>query len=385
LAVILEVNGLIRIPLRQRQLPKKIRPHTHDHESRGQAVISLTDYSNFQYDGSISLGTPAQNFKMLFDTGSSDLWVMNSVSTCTSCNHSYPYTKYDHSKSSTYQANNTIFKDHYGKGNATGYLSSDILTLAGLKVRVTFGEAVQVDSPGISDGIFGLAYRSLSQEGVLPPFSVLWQEGVLDEYLFSIYLQRTTTAYGELLLGGINANHYRGSIYYTPIVDEAWYVIEMSGGAEVNGQYYYGATRAIIDSGTSFLVGPPTDIANIAASLGASYSTYYGVYVVSCTASLSDVYFSLGSGSDYKLCGVSASSYRYQYQDICYLGMEGGNVQDQYGNPMWILGDVFMREWYTIFDVGNSRMGFALVSSSNRFAKLSSAFCLVLMYMLFLA
>ncbi len=45
-------------------------------------------------------------------------------------------------------------------------------------------------------------------------------------------------------------------------------------------------------------------------------------------------------------------------KDVCTLGLTGLDVDD---NPMWILGDVFLGKFYTIFDLGNKRLGFGRI------------------------
>ena len=77
--------------------------------------------------GIISIGTPAQDFYIDFDTGSSDLWIPSSSCT-TTCSG---FDTYSHSASSTYIANGKTFSITYGDGSyAKGYFSIDTVTVS---------------------------------------------------------------------------------------------------------------------------------------------------------------------------------------------------------------------------------------------------------------
>jgi len=354
----LEVSGFHRIPLHRR-----LRSRSHRRLGTS-ATVSLINNADVEYYGDIEIGTPAQTLPVLFDTGSSDFWMMSKECTKGCGTHG----TYDHTKSTTYVANGTTFADYYGLGNATGFLSSDILNIGGLQTRVTFGEATAVGDPGSSDGILGLAYRSISAQHVLPPFFVFEQQGLLAENLFCFYLQSDSLQDGELTLGGIDTSKYSGSIAYTPIINEEYYLVGLTE-ITINNQKFTQATSAIVDSGTSFLVGPSTDVGNIATAAGATYNSQNGVYEVSCSATTPSITFTLGSSATSTSFTVSSSSWVINQGGTCYLALSASDIDSpaSSGGLMWILGDAFMRDWYTIFDVGTTQLGFApAVTSSSQ-------------------
>lgn len=327
----------------------------------GSGRIDLYNFEDAQYYGQIEIGSDQQQFLTLFDTGSSNLWVPGS-----SCSNCGAHNKYDSDKSSTYQANGTEFSIRYGTGSLKGYLSSDIVYCGNLSARVTFGEAT--DEPGLTfkeakfDGIFGLAFRSISEDNVDPPFYVFEQAGILDQDLFTFYLQSDSNRDGELLIGDIDDSHYTGNLFYTPLIHETYYMISLAS-ATMSGNSITTVQKAILDSGTSLLVGPTTDVAAVASSVGATEVTT-GEYEIDCSVTLPDLVFTLGSGDSTQSFTVSGDVWKIKVCEFevicsCLLGMAGMDIPAEDGGPLWILGDVFIREYFTVFDVGNLQLGFA--------------------------
>lgn len=108
-----------------------------DREAGGTGSVALKDYSNAQYYGTVGLGKPAQDFDVIFDTGSSNLWVASAQCDASCGTHS----RYDSAASSSYAANGTLFEVVYGSGACTGFLSNDTLTWGGLALGgQTFAE-----------------------------------------------------------------------------------------------------------------------------------------------------------------------------------------------------------------------------------------------------
>eukprot|EP00731_Ephydatia_muelleri_P005800 Em0003g48a len=329
----------------------------------GDSPEPLTNYLDAQYYGTIGIGTPPQPFTVVFDTGSSNLWIPSSkcsfIDIACRLHH-----RYDSSKSSTYQANGTAFAIQYGTGAVSGFLSQDVVTVAGIAVQnQVFGEATK--QPGITfiaakfDGILGMAYPSIAVDGVTPVFFNMVQQQLVDKPAFGFYLDRNVqnATGGELFLGGADPKYYEGNLTMVHVTNKTYWMFHMDGVA-VNGvtssAYCGGGCPAIADTGTSLIAGPSAQVDALNAQLGATKGATG--YTFDCTkiASLPSVGFTL-NGNVYELTGTD---YVLQVQGECLSGFMGIDLPPQLGT-MWILGDVFIGIYYTEFDIGKDAVGFA--------------------------
>jgi len=330
----------------------------------------INNYMDSQYFGEISIGTPPQKFTVVFDTGSSNLWVPSKHCKITNI-ACLMHNKYNDKASSTFVKNGTTFAIQYGSGSLSGYLSQDTVSVAGLAVKnLLFAEAIK--EPGITfimakfDGILGLGYPRIAVDGVTPWFNALVEQKIVDEPVFSFYLTREIGTDGELFIGGVNKDRFKGEIQYFPVTRQAYWQIEMDAiniedklSSNIKVGVCKGGCAAIVDSGTSLIAGPKADIAEINKAIGA-LPFINGEYLIDCKklAEMPNVDFILG-GKSFTLKPEQYTLIMSQdNKKQCISAFMGLDIPPPAG-PLWILGDAFMGWYYTVFDFGNNRVGFA--------------------------
>ncbi|XP_058931662.1 gastricsin [Kogia breviceps] len=345
-----------------------LRTHKYDPAQKYRfndlSVVSETmDYMDAAYFGEISIGTPPQNFLVLFDTGSSNLWVPSVYCQSQACTS---HSRFNPRLSSTYSTNGQTFSLQYGSGSLAGFFGYDTLTVQGIKVpNQEFG--LSENEPGTNflyakfDGIMGMAYPDLSMGGATTALQGMLQEGALTSPVFSFYLGRQQGFHdgGAVIFGGVDSSLYTGQISWAPVTHELYWQIgieEFLIGDQATGWCSQGC-QAIVDTGTSLLTVPQQFMGSLLQATGAQEDEY-GQLLVDCNniQSLPTLTFTI-NGVQFPL---SPASYILNNDGrSCMVGVEPTYLPSQNGQPLWILGDVFLRSYYSVYDMGNNRVGFA--------------------------
>lgn len=325
----------------------------------GNHPVPITNFMNAQYFSEITLGTPPQTFKVVLDTGSSNLWVPSSECGSIAC---YLHAKYDSSESSSFKKNGSSFDIRYGSGSVSGYISQDVLTIGDLKIKdQDFGEATS--EPGLAfafgrfDGILGLGYDTISVNGVVPPFYNMINQKLIDEPVFAFYLGDANEEGddSEVVFGGINKDRYEGKITTIPLRRKAYWEVDLDSVSYGKDVADLEGTGVILDTGTSLIALPSQLAEMLNAEIGAKKG-FNGQYSIECSKrdSLKDVTFGL-SGYNFT---IGPYDYILEVSGSCVSSFFGMDFPEPVG-PLAILGDSFLRRWYSIYDHGAGTVGLA--------------------------
>jgi len=360
----------VDIETQMRQLGQKylgVRPDSHaEAVFQGTSIdtesghpVPITNFMNAQYFSEIDIGTPPQTFKVILDTGSSNLWVPSQQCGSIAC---YLHTKYDSSASSTYKANGTKFEIRYGSGSMQGFVSQDTVTIGDIAIKgQDFAEATS--EPGLAfafgrfDGILGMGFDRISVNGIVPPFYQMVNQKLIDEPVFAFYLADNSkdSDASEVVFGGVDEKHYTGKLTTIPLRRKAYWEVDLDAISFGDETAELDNTGVILDTGTSLIALPTTLAELLNKEIGAKKS-YNGQYTVDCSkrGNLPDVTFTL-SGNKF---AISSADYILEVSGNCISTFMGMDFPAPVG-PLAILGDVFLRRWYSVYDLGKGTVSLA--------------------------
>ncbi|CAH0486748.1 unnamed protein product [Peronospora farinosa] len=333
---------------------------------------TLQNFGNVQYIGSVGFGHPPQYLDMIFDTGSSDTWIPGINCTSYGSHH-----QFDIQKSTTCRDTDEKFYDVYGSGSVSGTVVVDSVSISGYTVNsarfgVTDDESEMLqDFP--ADGIFGMGFEGLAHISRPTVFAALAGQNADLENMFAFFLTHEAYLTGsELHIGGYDLSVVgpNASFHYTPVVKLPEFDSFMYWTIKVNNFFILPQS---IDVDESNGRRSKTDVtANICAPF--CYAIIdTGTSLISVPASqFNEVVTKITRGLNCD--GIDCDSVSVEDFPVLHFGMEPDNVfllqpQDyvlcskwsqcklQFQSTTdrwWILGDVFIKTYYTLFDAERS-------------------------------
>ena len=317
-------------------------------------TVPIINVEDSQHLVEISLGTPPQRVEMLLDTGSNTVWVPSTYCVSVGCKH---HTKFNHSASATFRAEEVEFEVDYRSGIIVGELAYDSvhvgsLTLQELPLGLVFKEIGDAFGALPFSGILGLGFGTPDYPSL---FDRIVTSGKLKENLAGIYLSPSPDQRGELTFGEVKVNRVDGPVVYANLIGSTFWDIEIdefliddrATSLCDSLRSRRGKCVAAIDTGTVLLAGPSSFISELKTRIPVSPSC-------DGTESLPTI----GILIDGVSLELSPEDYVIYEGGRCKLAAMEMDVGPPRG-PLFVIGTTFLRRYYTVLDRDGKRVGFA--------------------------
>jgi hypothetical protein len=315
--------------------------------------------------GTIGVGTPPQPMSVLFDTGSRLFWVRSSRCTSLEC---IDKQTYDSQKSTTFvplsvpESNRTI---RYADGTTISCTThSDQLSLGSYVVEnQNFCEATEIRTDVAStDGVIGLGPPKSISSGA-DVFVNIINQTTLPQSIISFWYNRNQTLEGsgdagEIILGRLDQSKFKEPIYYTSLTsDRSYWNVELQSIQVGSTPILNSTMSSMIDTGTTLVLLPNATFALITAHMPVRKIENY--YYIDCKK-VRDL-----PPLNFTFVGMPPLTLTWDQQVLidvdqssCLLIFQPERRRTS--NLGTIFGALFLRQFYTIFDYDQERVGFAL-------------------------
>ncbi|KAF8070647.1 acid protease [Lyophyllum atratum] len=337
--------------------------------------IPLADFfkgTDLQWFGNISVGTPPQDITVVFDTGSSSLEFASTL-----CGQACASQKqFDSSKSSTFvdggRTSSITFSTGVGVDPVVGSnykltlrSASDTVSVGGLKATAVSLFLITNQTPAFNiDPFSGIQGMSATAQGF---FASLISQGLPS--LFSLFLTPNAVGNAELTIGGIDNTKFKGNPTFASLPagsSSTWRLL--SPRLSVNGKTtsLLNTQRSVIfDSGTSnvlFSTATTEAIYSLISPDIKPNAAEPGTYGIACNRISSlpaviDIAFTSQAGTPFNLTIPSSELSVGPFANDPSLCQTLINAFD----GLDLVGGSVLKHYYSIWDVGGRRLGFAPV------------------------
>jgi len=326
---------------------------------------------------------------VVFDTGSTNLWVSSDLCRQGPCAHA-GRSQYHHLRSVSYKKPSALvqLKIRFGTGEIRGPQAVDDLHVGPFTVKnQTFGMIEVQDGEVFEEvpfeGILGLAFPSMSAGGVTPFFDNVIEQRALGRNEFSFYFSRDVPAANAIFWGGADDAFFTGPMTYFNVTDPHYWSVDLLsfriGSEELLGSRNVTVAggsflehglqqaplqqrkrpKAIVDTGTTFFTAesglfdtvmrrlPPTKCSGLSADSHPPIT-----YTLQSSVG-KEVDFSLSS-EEYMVADGSGED------ALCSPAFMRIDIPAAHG-PAMILGEVFLRYYFSTFDRGDGKSASARV------------------------
>ncbi|KAJ5081580.1 Aspartic-type endopeptidase ctsD [Penicillium alfredii] len=345
-----------KLPVRRGNNYDRIKADTPKFPQSAPLDQDGLDYSYFV---AMEVGSQKQEMWLAVDTGSPSTWVFDAACTADVCTSHHTFSS---SASSSFSSNGSSFSLGYSSGTVRGGLGKDTMSVAGLDVDLPFGQVTKATNDFSSypiDGILGLG-RSYTGGWKRSSFmDVVAEKKLLKSNLIGFSLSRASNdpKSGEVNFGKVDTSKFDGDISYTSTNADSWTI--PLDDAYVNGQSCNFSKRSTtIDTGTTYIFLPPADAKTLFSFIPGSSMSEDENYVVPCNST---------AALEFSFSGI-----KYSILPEDYIGekTDSGCLSTIVGHQSgatntWLVGDVFLKNVYSVFDFDNAKIGFGKRAHSS--------------------
>ncbi|KXJ97188.1 aspartic peptidase domain-containing protein, partial [Microdochium bolleyi] len=314
----------------------------------------------------VEIGTPPQTLHLDLDTGSTDSWVF---STDTEPRNVKGQNLYHPGKSSTAELiDNCTWSIMYGDfSTSSGICYRDTFALGDIKIEnmtiesATSASAMFTETSAMS-GLVGLAWNYLAQTVPVQPCLMDFLPHVLKEPLFTVDFVHNGT--GSFNFGFIDKSLHEGPLEYVDVDTKKGFWTVYYHGFRIAGdgiKYEFAKpTPVIVDTGSTLLFAPESAVKKYYDAVpGGKWSYEQYAYTLPCDKTPPDYIVEISDAKGNKVETTIPGQYViYAHIDdkVCFGGIQSlGSFSSLEG----ILGDVYLKSGFAVFDIGGKKFGMA--------------------------